>query len=402
MPTFVYEAKSLAGGEMRGVREARDKFELARSLRKEGYTLIKAEEERPRFTIRLPLFLGRVSVAEKMLFSRNLAVMIASGLSLARGLEFLSHETKNRRLSQTLAELADAIRKGENFSDALRKHPRIFPEFFRAMIRAGEKTGQLDESLKLLSRQLRREHELRRRIRGAMMYPAIILVAMIAIGILMLVFVVPTLESTFNELDVPLPRSTRFIIAMSTFLSEHPLVVLFALLLFGGAVGIVLNSRMGKKILSAILLKTPVISGLVKKANAARTCRTLASLVAAGVEILEALKITEEVHQNHHYKELLAQARAGVEKGEPISKLFVENPHLYPPLVGEMITVGEETGKLSDMLFRVAVFYEYEVATATRDLSTIIEPALMIIIGMVVGFFAISMLQPLYNIASSF
>ena len=163
-----------------------------------------------------------------------------------------------------------------------------------------------------------------------------------------------------------------------------------------------LRSKAGKLFIDSLLLHIPVIAGLVKKNNAARTCRTFGSLIGSGVEILEALSITEEVIQNHKYKNILLEAKAHVEKGEPLSKTFIANSRLYPSLVGEMMAIGEETGKLSEMLFRLAIFYESEVGQATKDMSTIIEPVLMIIIGVVVGFFAVSMMQPLYNVVGSF
>jgi len=163
-----------------------------------------------------------------------------------------------------------------------------------------------------------------------------------------------------------------------------------------------LQSPAARKVFDVIVLKIPVISTMVKKTNAARTARTLSSLVGAGVEIMDSLEITREVLQNHYYKEVLAQARRDVEKGEPISAIFVRNPDLYPSLVGEMMSVGEETGKLSEMLLRLAVFYENEVAAATKDLSTVIEPVLMVVIGTAVGFFAISMIQPLYSVVGTF
>jgi len=162
------------------------------------------------------------------------------------------------------------------------------------------------------------------------------------------------------------------------------------------------KSNRGHDFIDAVLLKVPVISGLVKRNNAARTCRTLGSLIGAGVDILDALEITQNVLQNHYYKTILKESRGIVEKGEPISKTFIQNSKYYPSLVGEMMAIGEETGKLSEMLHRLAVFYESEVGQATKDLSTIIEPALMVIIGAVVGLFAVSMIQPLYNIVGAF
>src|SRR3989344_1190163 len=401
MAVYSYAAKSLAGEELKGSREAKDKFELAKSLREEGYVLISAEEAQAGLTLRLPSFLRRVSTAEKMIFARNLSVMIAAGLALARSFEVLARESHNHKFQETLLALAAAIKKGSNFSEALKSFPNIFPPLFQAMVAAGEKTGKLDESLKLIAHQLKREYDLKRKIRGALIYPAVILVAMFGIGILMLVYVVPTLVQTFKELNIKLPASTRLIINVSNFFLDNLILGAILLLIFFAALYFASRSERGHRFIDFALLKIPVIAGLVKKTNSARPCRTLGSLVGAGVEILDALAVTNGVLQNHYYREVVLSAQKSIEKGEPISKIFIQNSELYPSLVGEMMAVGEETGKLSEMLFRLAVFYENEVAQATKDLSTIIEPALMIIIGVVVGLFAFSMIQPLYSVVGT-
>lgn len=401
MAVYSYAAKSLAGEELKGSREAKDKFELAKSLRDEGYILISSEEAKPGLTFRLPSFLMRVSTAEKMIFSRNLAVMIAAGLALARSLEVLAKESHNHKFQEALLSLAASIKKGSNFSEALKNFPNIFPPLFQAMVAAGEKTGKLEESLKLISHQLKREYDLKRKIRGALIYPAVILVAMFGIGILMLVYVVPTLVQTFRELNIKLPTSTRLIITVSNFFLNNLILGSILFIIFLAALYFASRSEKGHRFIDFTLLKIPVIAGLVKKTNSARTCRTLGSLIGAGVEILEALGITSGVLQNHYYREVVLSAQKSIEKGEPISKIFIQRSELYPSLVGEMMAVGEETGKLSEMLFRLAVFYEGEVTATTKDLSTIIEPALMIIIGVVVGLFAFSMIQPLYSVVGT-
>jgi len=398
----MYAAKSMAGEEQKGSREAKDKFELAKSLRDEGYVLISAEEKKSRGAFVMPSFLGRVSVAERMIFARNLAVMVAAGLPLARSLEILSQESKNQKFKETLLAVAALIKKGTNFSEALKEFPSVFSSLFVAMTASGERTGKLEEALKLIAHQLKREYDLQRKIRGAMIYPAVIIFAMVGIGILMLIYVVPTLISTFQELNIELPLLTRIVIGISDFLINHLILGILLIITLILSVYSAARSKAGKSTIDAVILKIPVIAGLVRKNNAARTCRTLGSLVGSGVEILEALDITQNVLQNHYYKNILTEAKKSVEKGEPISKIFIANSKLYPSLVGEMMAIGEEIGKLSEMLFRLAVFYENEVGQATKDLSTIIEPALMIIIGAVVGLFAVSMIQPLYNIVGSF
>lgn len=399
MPTFAYTAKNLSGKELTGTVEAQNKFDLAKSLREKGFTLIssnKLKEATPEKFFLLNL-LDHVSVADKMIFARNISVMVDAGLPLARALDILSEQAKSKKFKSTIQSLAQDIRKGQFLSDAMGKHPDVFSSLFTSMVRAGEEGGNLGETFDIVSKQLEREYTLKRKIRGALIYPGVILSAMIVIGILMLMYVVPTLVSTFDELDIDLPASTQFIISVSNFITSS--TASFLLLVLAGVSALVwfFRTDLGKKILITVFSHTPVIKQLIQKINSARTARTLGSLINSGVDIVRALEITEDVLQNYRYKAVLKEAKEKIQKGDPLSEVFKAHTNLYPMLVGEMMAVGEETGKLSDMLFRLADFYEGEVTETTKDLSTIIEPILMIIIGIVVGFFAISMIKPLYS-----
>ena len=382
--------------------EAKDKYDLARVLRQQGLMLISCKEsggEKPLF--HLPSILGRVPVTEKMFFSRNLSVMISAGVSVSRGLEILGRQTKNKKFKKILEELIESIKKGTSTSESMKQFPDVFTPIFIAMVKVGEESGRLSESLGLVSDQMERDHNLIKKIRGALMYPSIIVAAMILIGILMLIYVVPTLISTFQELGVELPTSTKIIIAISNFLTQNTIAfIAIFLLVIAGAV-LFFRSPNGKKLIGNVLLRLPIFSDLTKKVNSARTARTMASLVSAGVDVLEALNITKEVIQNENFKKVLEEARGSIQKGEPVSESFKRASNFYPILVGEMMAVGEETGKFSEMLMRVAVFYEDEVTETTKDMSTIIEPILMVIIGAVVGFFALSMIKPMYSMVNA-
>ncbi|MEK7090141.1 MAG: type II secretion system F family protein [Patescibacteria group bacterium] len=399
MAKFSYKAVNAAGQETSGAKDAKDRFELAEELRKQGYTLTSFKEEKGgggSFVGKLQM-ISTVSISEKMIFARNMGVMVGAGVSMVKALEVLSRQTSNKKFKTVLLGLAGEIRKGRPLSEAMAGHPKIFSTLFCSMVRAGEASGKLEESLKLVASQLERDHDLRRKVKGAMMYPAIILIAMLIIGVLMMIYVVPTLTSTLKDLGIELPTSTKLIIAVSDFFASQSIIAViltFAVLIL--AIYFV-RSTAGKKVVAAIALRTPVISGLVKKMNSARTVRTFGSLIGAGVEVLEALQITQEVIQNKYFKEVLGEAQKNIQKGRPISETFIANDKLYPILVGEMMAVGEETGKLSEMLERLAEFYESEVTAQTKDLSTIIEPILMVFIGAAVGFFAISMFSPLYS-----
>ena len=402
MPRFKYKAKKLTGEETEGEKEAQDRFELARVLRQDGYILVSSEDaekvhKQNIFVIFILSLLHRVSTAEKMLFSRNLAVMISAGLPISRALNALSRQTKNKKFKRVIADLGATIQKGESLSAAMASHVEVFSELFISMVKAGERSGSMPESLNLISQQLERDLTLTRRVRGAMMYPAIIVIAMFGIGAAMMIYVVPTLLSVFEELNVELPLSTKIVIFISSSIANHSVLVVLVLLAVVALIIFALRSKIGKSMFDFLFLRLPLISSLVKKINTSRTARTLSSLLSSGVNIVEAFEVTENVLQNHYYKDVLAKARAEIQKGSPIAKVFISAENLYPALVGEMVSVGEETGKLPDMLMRLAVFYEEEVGESTKNLTTIIEPILMIFIGAAVGFFAVSMITPMYS-----
>lgn len=399
MPSYSYKAKKMSGEEIEETREATDKFDLARMLRERGYILISSKEVKKRSASRFPTLglFNRVSTAEKMIFARNIAVMIKAGLSLVKALDILANQTRSRKFRLVLTVLAEDIRRGKFLSESMKTHPEVFSSLFVSMIKAGEEGGNLVENFQLIAYQLEREYSLLRKIRGAMIYPAIIVITMVVIGILMLIYVVPTLISTFEELKISLPPATQFIIFVSNFIVSHTLIFLTLVLAAAVSAAYLFQTENGKKAISAIFFRLPILKVLIQKINAARTARTLGSLIGSGVDILKALEITEEVLQNYRYKKALEETRIKVQKGSPISEMFKIQSHLYPALVGEMMAVGEETGQLSKMLVQLAEFYEEEVTDATKDISSVIEPILMVVIGAVVGFFAISMIQPLYS-----
>jgi type IV pilus assembly protein PilC len=230
------------------------------------------------------------------------------------------------------------------------------------------------------------------------MYPSIILIAMIIIAILMMIYIVPTLTATFKETGGELPSSTKFVIWLSDSIKNNILLFILLLLSFFGGGYMFTKSKFTQKYFDSIILHLPVIGTMVKEVNTARTARTMSSLLLSGVTISKSLSITEEVLQNVHYKKLINQAITSIEKGSNLSFSFKNNTNLYPVMMGEMVEVGEETGNLSKMLIDIADFYEEEVDNKTKDLSTIIEPVLMVFIGGAVGFFAVSMISPMYSV----
>jgi len=405
MPTYKYTAVSKQGERLEGEEVAQDKHELAQRLRQKGYVLAKAQvqgKKKPRLQS-LNLFSGLfgVPLAEKLMFMRNLKVMVVSGIPLPKTLQVLSSQARSKKLKLALVEIRKKILKGQQLSDAMEQHPSLFPELFINMIRTGEESGTLENVLSQLTLQLEREHDLRSKIQGALVYPAIIVVAMFGIGILMLVLVVPQLAATFEELKVPLPVSTRIIIAFAEFITTFwYLAILFGV---GGVVALyqALRTKTGRKVADAILLRLPIAGPIVKKVNTAFFARTMSSLVAAGIPMVRSLEVTATVVPNTYFKKVLRDGAEEMRKGVKLSEILERHTALYPLVVVQMVEVGEETGKTAELLAKLADFFEEEVSNITKNLAAIIEPVLMLFIGAAVGFFAISMIQPMYSMLGS-
>ncbi len=398
---FLYKAKLKNGEIFEGTMEAADRFSLSRELKSRGNIPISIKEsENSSFNLSgiWGGIFSKVKIQEQIIFTKNLSGMLHAGLSLYRALSVLKKQTKNAKLNDILTSLGNEINAGGTLSSGLIKFPAVFSKLFVSMTRAGEESGNLAGTLSEIGLNLEKSNSLTKKIKGALIYPGVIFSAMILIAVLMFAFVVPTLAGTFKELGVTLPISTRFIISLGNFFSQY-LLLSFALII-GSAAGIVYLWRASfmKKYVDFAIIRFPIVGNLSKELNTARTARTMSSLLLAGISITRAIEITEDVVQNIYYKKVLNQAKEAIEKGAPFSKAFEENPNLYPVMMAEMVQVGEETGKLSNMLLEVASFYEAEIENKTKNLSIIIEPVLMIVIGAAVGFFAVSMISPLYSI----
>lgn len=401
---FHFKATKGNGEIYEGERDSESKSSLFRELKAEGSSVLSVEEVRgSKLKISLPTlsFLNRIGAHEKILFARNMGLMIKAGLPISRVLQVMERQTRNVKLKSVLAGIGESINKGKSLSESIAEFPDVFSPIFVFMAKAGEESGNLAESFEIVSNQLEKTYMLGKKVKGAFLYPGIIFTLMIGIAVLALVYIVPTLTATFRELKITLPLSTRMIIFTSEFLKNHYLICALALVLFIFGFLALLKTQKGKRAVDFVILHVPMIKDLVKHTNAARTARTLSSLLSSGVPVLQAVKITEDVIQNSYYKPVLQSAAKTVERGESIASIFTGAEKLYPPFVGEMTAVGEETGQLPKLLFEVAAFYENEVDQKTKDMSTIIEPFLMIIIGGAVGFFAISMISPIYSITDA-
>ncbi len=404
MAHYTYTAEKADGEIYKGVADAADRFEVYNIIRREGAHLLFIHEVGARSMLSLTYWnalLSRVTEYEKILFARNLGAMLSAGLSLSRALALMERQTKNAKMSLTLSQVASDVRRGDTLFSALSKNPGVFSRLFVAMVRAGEESGGLSQSLQVIADQTERMYTLKRKIRGALVYPCVILVAIVGVGYLMMTQVVPTLAATFKEMGGELPATTQFVIGVSNFLTQHTFLAFGSVFGLVATIYFVSRTAWGRRSIDFGFLHIPLIGNMVREVNAARTARTIASLLSSGVDVISALAIVKDVVQNSYFRAVIEDASRSVSSGQPLSAAFMRRPDLYPPFVGEMMAVGEETGDVGEMMKRIAIFYEDEVDRNTKDMSTIIEPFLMLFIGGAVGFFAVAMIAPIYGLSQN-
>lgn len=403
MTQFTYQAKNQEGKIYEKTVEAVDRLALYSVIREEGGTVVSIRETKPilpSFNMSFSFsFLNGIKTQEKISLAKNLSSMIEAGLSVTRALSVMSRQTKRKPLQALISDLEENVSRGKTLSEALALHPKVFSPLFASMVKAGEESGGIASSLKIVGSQMEKSYQLVKKVRGAMIYPSVVIGVMVVLAILLLIFMVPTLTQTFEGLNIELPLSTRTIIFFSNFLINNLLLTAVFLFFFVILTTLFFRSPSGRRFLDSASLKLPVVGNIVREVETALMARTLSSLLSAGVDVVVALAVTSDVMQNHLYKESMQEAKDKIQKGEQLSVLLGQHSYIYPLFVSEMALVGEETGKIADMLANAATYYENEVDQKTKDLSTIIEPLLMVIIGIGVGFFAISMLAPTYSLA---
>jgi type IV pilus assembly protein PilC len=395
MSKYYFEAFTEKGEIVKGEKEAKDVLDLQKELKKEGLVLIEAKPKKERgfyFS-----FQKGASIAEKLFFTKNLGVMLGAGIPLGEALLNLSAQFKNKNFAKAILDIQKCILKGEKFSFALSRYPQYFSELYQNIVMAGEEAGKLEENLNLLAVQLEKEADLRQKIKGALIYPTVIVLAIIGIGILMFVVVVPKISKVFKEMNMELPATTKFILGLGDYFSKNlpSLIVIFALVFI--IVYQIIKLKIGKKFFDKILISLPVIGDLLKKQNCALLSRSLSSLLESGISLPRALEISSKILENVYFKNVLMEGLEYVKKGRRLSEVFKKYPQIIFPTVTMMLETGEISGETSSLLKKIADFYENEVEEITKGLSSIIEPILLLLIGGAVGFFAISMLQPIYS-----
>ncbi len=346
--------------------------------------------------------LTHVPFVQKMLLVRNLYIMTKAGLSLVNSLKILSEQISNKKLRGTIAEIKTQVEKGRQLSEVLADFPRIFPPLYVSMIAAGETAGRMEQSLLQVNEQMKKSHELAASIRGALIYPAVIIFAMVGIGIEMVVFVLPKIIILFNDFNTALPLPTRILIAVVKFTGRFgvPLAV-------GIVVAIVVAVWLEKKpaikrVVHAFNLRLPIAGTIIKKINLANFTMTLSSLLKSTVPIIDAVRITANVQSNVIYRENILAAIEFLKRGEPLSDTLGRSPRIFTPMVVQMIMVGEQSGEMEQMLAELAEYYSAEVDTTMKNFSTIIEPVIILALGLAVAGIAVAVILPMYSLAQSF
>ncbi|MFA5021031.1 MAG: type II secretion system F family protein [Patescibacteria group bacterium] len=341
-----------------------------------------------------------VPVTAKIFLLQNLAVMAKAGLPLADALATLAKQSKNRKLNNILTDVQQKIRTGKSFAEALTPYAKDFGEIFINMIAAGESSGNLESVLNNLYIQLKKDHTLKTKIRNAMTYPVIIICAMGGIGAFVIVYVLPNITSMFRDLEADLPLPTKILIGISDFVQADGLIIFPAII-----IGLLIffrwtKSRSGRFIWHRVLLRTPIVGEIIKKINIARLASNLSDLIQTDIPIPEAMRICSSVLGNQVYRQALLETGEKMKKGKKIAEIFQDYPQILPPIIIQMVAVGEETGALDVVLKNLAEFYQEEVEQTMENLPIIIEPLLMILMGVAVAGLAIAVILPIYSLTS--
>lgn len=398
MPTFTYSARTATGEMKAGQVELASRDDVVGFLRHKRLVPLKIEQKHQ--SLSLPTLGTRVRTRDIVVFTRQFATMINAGLPLVQSLDILAKQTENKVLRKVIEQVLYDVESGRTLADAMRAHPKVFSDLFVNMVAAGEAGGILDAILNRLAAFLEKADALKRKIKGAMIYPAVIVtVAMSAVAIL-LIFVIPTFQEMFASAGVALPAPTRMVVALSELLQTRWYVFL------GASIGAMLlvhryyETSNGRLAIDRLLLRTPIFGNLLRKTAIARFTRTLGTLASSGVAILDGLEITARTAGNRVLHDAIMDSRTSIAGGETISEPL-KKAGVFPPMVVQMINVGEQTGGLDDMLGKIADFYDDEVDTAVAALLSALEPVMIVLIGIIVGGMIVAMYLPIFDMVNA-
>jgi type IV pilus assembly protein PilC len=399
MPSFKWQGKNRQGEVIRGQIEAANAAVAVLNLRKQQIVPIQVKPDRAR-SAGFSLKLGRrISQKEVAVFTRQLATMIDSGLPLVQSLEILANQQENPKFKETLLAVKGEVEGGATFSDALRKHPKAFDDLYTNLVTAGEIGGTLDIILNRLSQYMEKSISLKKRVKGAMVYPSAILGVSILVVVVLLVFVIPVFEKMFSGFGAALPAPTQFVIALSNFVKGNILYMVIGLAGFVFLFRRYYRTTSGRAVVDKALLKLPIFGDLLLKIATARFTRTLGTLVSSGVPILDGLMITAKAAGNKVVEEAILKTRVSISEGKTIAEPL-EQSKVFSGMVVQMIGVGESTGSLDAMLNKIADFYDEEVDATVAALTSLLEPLMMVFLGVLIGGMMVAMYLPIFKMAS--
>ncbi len=398
---FDYRAKTPQGQEVIGQIETQNKAEAIKILSGQNFIILGLERHKKidLMNIELP-FLNRIKTKDLVMFSRQLAVMSSATLPIVQALRILVDQTDNPRFKRIISEIADDVDGGEKLSSAMERH-NVFSPFYIAMVKSGETSGSLDKVLNYLADEQEKDYAMMSKIKGAMIYPAFILTALGGVGIIMMVFVVPKITAILQETGGELPMATKILIGTSKFMVSYWWAILIFIIGLITGFKFLMRQPVAKKYWDFLKLKLPVFGPLFQKIYLVRFMRSMATLVEGGVPITASLKIVSDVVGNAFYKDLILRTARGVQDGASIASLFLETKEI-PSMIAHMISVGEKTGRISEVLGKMTSFYAREVEGAVANLISLIEPMIMVIMGLGVGIMVAAVIMPMYNMSQGF
>ncbi len=400
MQQYYYVAKDATGQLVKAEVEAASEKEATKLLVAKQLFPLEIGTKKPGLDSSfLDKILHRVSTKEKVIFTRQLATMVKAGLPIAKALRMLEQQMTNPKLKEIIRSLSSSLEGGVSLSQSLAQHADIFSTIYISMVEAGEVSGNLDEVLLKLADQEEKNQAIRSKIRGALTYPAVVLAVLLGVSTLMLTLVLPQVGKMYEDLKKPLPVFTRIMLALSNFTTHYWYITVLVLIGAGYGLRMYIKSAPGRSQLDSLKTKVPLFGQLMEKVYMARFARTLGSLISTGVPILQALTIVAQSINNVNFERAILDITNRVKSGTSLSELITDHP-MFLPLVGQMLAVGEQTGTLGDSLEKVASYYEDEVDQAVKNISTLIEPATMVVLGVMVAFLIGAVLLPIYGLVS--
>lgn len=400
MPYYNFQAKNAEGELIKGIVEAEAEGSALALLRDQGLDPIGIRERRLAVWQIKFNFLQGVKTRDIVIMARQLSTMIDATLPLVQALHILVKQTKNPRLKQIISDVADDIEGGSRFSLALEKYPKVFDNFFISIIKSGETSGQLSDVLNYLADQLEKDYDLRAKVKGAMIYPAFIMSGLLVVGFLMMIYVVPSMTDILKETGAQLPLSTRILIAISDWLVIYWWLVIILLIVGAIAFQVSLRYKAPRYYFDWLKLHLPIFGRLFKRIYVVRMTRSLGTLSAGKVPLTEALQVVQGIVGNAVYRDLIDQTIQEVKDGNSITSVFATSS-VIPEMLTQMLTVGEETGRLDDVLKRVTDFYTREIDNLVANLVTLIEPIVMIMMGIAVGVMVAAVILPIYSLSTA-